>query len=78
MNFQKKPNRSYQKIPGYSAKRRPSDAWKAWLWVAIIFLSIPVVIGASWFWLNILRDLPDISEIENYNFKQATTITDRN
>jgi penicillin-binding protein 1A len=40
-------------------------------------MAIPLVIGAVWFWAAILRDLPDISEIENYNFKQATTITDR-
>jgi len=78
MNFRKKTSHSYQKIPGYWNKRKSPDSWKAWLWVALIFVSIPVVIGASWFWLNILKDLPDISEIENYNFKQATTITDRN
>lgn len=38
---------------------------------------IPVIILGAWFWKNILKDLPDISEIENFSFKQATIITDK-
>lgn len=81
MQFQKRSQRSHTRMPWYSSRSsssRSRDWWKAWLRVAAIALLIPVVVWASWFWLHILKDLPDISEIENYSFNQATTITDRN
>lgn len=70
-------------MPGYSKwyrakNNRPSQRWSMLLRVIGMMVAIPVVIVWAWFWANILKDLPDISEIEDLSFKQATTITDRN
>lgn len=37
-----------------------------------------LVVGGGRFGTTILKDLPSIEEIEDFSFKQATTITDRN
>jgi len=67
-------------MPGYSSRksRTKKDSWKIWAWTAGLIIWIPVLIAALWFYKNIIRDLPDISEIENFSFKQATLITDKN
>ena len=63
-------------LPGYHRKRK-NDSRKAWFRVFFMLTLIPVVIAGTWFRLHIMKDLPDIAEIENFNFKQATTITDK-
>jgi len=65
-------------MPGYAAKSKKNDSWKmrAWVWGTLI--AIPLLVVWAWFYVNIIRNLPDISEIENFSFKQATTITDKN
>lgn len=69
-----------QRMVGYEAtyKKRKNETGKLFLW---IFLALVVIIGVvwwGWFRINIINKLPDIGEIENFNFKQSTTITDRN
>lgn len=77
-NFSPKKRYNYQKMPGFNIRKvGKQGTWKIWLWVILIMISIPVIVGWAWFYKNILQDLPDIAEIENFNFKQATTITDR-
>lgn len=54
------------------------DTWKVWGRTLIIALGVPLVAASSWFYVSIVRTLPDIKEIENFDFKEATVITDRN
>lgn len=70
---------------GYWPKKKPINnsgnsllAIKPFLWGVFMLLVIIIVIWCGRFWINIIRKLPDIREIENFNFKQATIITDRN
>ena len=47
------------------------------LWVAGLCIVIPGLIGAGWFYVAIVRELPDIADIETVTFSQGTVITDR-
>lgn len=64
-------------MPWYTSKGR-SDAWKMRAWVIWTIIAVPVLVAWAWFYVNIIRNLPDIAEIENFSFKEATTITDKN
>jgi penicillin-binding protein 1A len=44
----------------------------------IIFLLIPLIVGGSFFYIYIIKELPDLKQIESLNLSQTTTITDRN
>lgn len=46
--------------------------------MVVLFVGIPLIAGGTRFYFNIVQQLPNISEIENFDFKQATVITDRN
>ncbi len=46
------------------------------LFIFIVF--IPIVAALVWFNINILKELPPISKIENISFSQASVIKDRN
>jgi len=59
-------------------KKHNNETGKLFLWIFLAVICIIGVVGGGWFWINIINKLPDIEEIENFNFKQATTITDRN
>lgn len=64
--------------PQYTYQKKKKNTAKMFLWV---FLAIVCAIGVVGWWrfrIKIVNQLPDIEEIENFNFKQATTITDRN
>lgn len=82
--FSKKRSFRNNRIPGYSSStgfgRRLADsnARKSRLWIGAMILGTVVLIGFGWLWANVLRDLPNIGEIEEFEFKQATVITDRN
>ncbi|USN55910.1 MAG: transglycosylase domain-containing protein [Candidatus Peribacteria bacterium] len=69
-----------QRIPGYSKSNRTvlNDHWKIWAWVIFVVIAIPCIAVGSRFYVRIIKQLPDIGEIENFDFKQATVITDRN
>lgn len=78
-SFSSKKRYHYQKMPWFSNRKIKGrrDGWMVRLWVIGIIILIPLVIGGARFYKNILQDLPDIAEIENFSFKQATTITDK-
>gem|GEM_PF-5042176 len=69
-----------QRMVGYAPmyKKHNNETGKLFLWIFLAVICIIGVVGGGWFWINIINKLPDIEEIENFNFKQATTITDRN
>lgn len=48
------------------------------MWVFLIIILSVWSIGWAWFYVNIIQELPDIEEVENFAFKEATVITDRN
>ena len=56
---------------------KPINKKKAVFWLLSGFIFFVVVIG---FWLtkNVLIDLPDVSEIKDMVFNEATIIEDRN
>ncbi len=66
---------SYKK---WAFAKRIHDTRKVWGWTLIVAVGIPVVAASSWFYVSIVRTLPDIKEIENFDFKEATVITDKN
>lgn len=39
---------------------------------------IPGIVWGLWLYTSVIKQLPDISSIEDFSFKQATVITDRN
>lgn len=43
-----------------------------------MFLVLPLILIAFWFYFFVIRELPNISEIEDADFNQTTVITDRN
>ncbi len=47
-------------------------------WVGLTAVGVPVLIAVLRFYFAILRDLPNISNIEKYSFSQATVIADKN
>jgi penicillin-binding protein 1A len=52
--------------------------WKKVAWIVLWWM---LMIGLWWFarfWTQIVTKLPDINDIEDFNFKQSTVITDRN
>ncbi len=52
--------------------------WKKIAWIILVWI---LMIGLWWFarfWTQIVNKLPDINDIEDFNFKQSTVITDRN
>lgn len=63
-----------------SKKRARSDRSRfrvrVWLWW--VFVLLPLVVLWVRFYRNVVRDLPDIADIENADFSQTTVITDRN
>lgn len=66
-----------KRLVGYTPKSTPIER-KQRLGILIgIALFFVAVAGIRWY-TTIIRDLPDISEIENFTFKEATVITDRN
>lgn len=75
---------SNNRIPGYrtrgrdySRKTQNGDAWKNRLWIALAIFGVVLFIGMGRLWANVLRELPNINEIEEFEFKQATVITDK-
>lgn len=78
------------KFVGAHYYKKPSmlQSWKhkykslklsgAVLWLPIIFLFIPFVAGGTFFYIYIIKELPDLKQIESLNLSQTTTITDRN
>lgn len=62
-------------------KRNPASKsliWKVILICLVFFVIIPILIVWFWFYKNIYTKIPPISNIENINFAQTTTIVDRN
>lgn len=56
------------------------DDSRFWVWMRLwgMFILLPFVILSVWFYLNVIKELPDIADIENADFNQTTVITDRN
>lgn len=48
------------------------------IWLPIVFLFIPLLVGWTLFYIYIVRELPDLKKVESLNLSQTTTITDRN
>ncbi len=69
-----------QRMVGYAPtyRKRSNGTGKVFLWIVLAIFCTIGVVGGWRFWIQIINKLPDIEEIENFNFKQATTITDRN
>jgi penicillin-binding protein 1A len=69
-----------QRMVGYGPKyrKRSTKSKKTFLRIVVAVFGFIGVVGWGWFRINIINQLPNIEEIENFNFKQATTITDRN
>ena len=44
----------------------------------IVFLFIPILAGSVFFYVYIIRELPDLKKVESLSLSQTTTITDRN
>lgn len=87
--FGKRSSRQVSKIPWYSSgvvgkrswpKKHKNDSSRFWIrfWLAAVFLWLPVIVGGIWMYANVIKPLPDISEIEDADFNQTTVITDRN
>lgn len=55
-----------------------NDVKKFFLRAISAFFATFVVVGWAWFRIRIINKLPNIEEIQNFDFKQATKITDRN
>lgn len=69
-------NRSYW-AKNISGKKK----WwfRRWLWITILILLIAwIITGCIWLKLNVFKDLPDVSQVKDMVFSQATIITDRN
>jgi len=61
----------------HMGKRRMSF-WKL-LWALILFfIIIWVTTGSIWMQINVFRNLPDVSQVKDMVFSQATIIQDRN
>ncbi len=83
--------RNVSKIPGYSSWsiaskksrkniKRSHDKSRFWIRLRIIWLLfwVPFIVWWVWLYSNVIKDLPNISEIEDADFNQTTVITDRN
>lgn len=77
----KKTSSSFNRMPGFKAKnqdKKPTQSnRKVRLWVFLIVILSIWSIWWAWFYVNIVQELPDIEEVENFAFKEATVITDR-
>lgn len=47
-------------------------------WILATLIIIPCIVAWLWLYTSVIQKLPDISSIEDFSFKQATVITDRN
>lgn len=67
---------AYSTMPWYRKKKRWSMKI---LWIILATLIvIPWIVGGLWLYTSVIKTLPDIGSIEDFSFKQATIITDRN
>ncbi len=86
LDSNKKRKFRHNRIPGYKTTsigwfwRRLQDAaaWKRRFIMAGMIVGAIVLVGFGWLRAAVLSDLPKINEIEEFEFKQATVITDRN
>lgn len=63
-------------MPGY--RKRKWWYMKIVLLVLATCVVIPWIVWWLWLYTSVIKTLPDIESIEDFSFKQATTITDRN
>lgn len=69
-------NRAYN-ADKYSLKWKKS-VWKTLGFIIVAFIILGIIISAFWLKLKVFKNLPDVSEVKNMSFSQATVITDRN
>ena len=61
-----------------SQKTQDGSRFWVWFWILGILFGLPLIIGWVRVYANVIRELPDIEEIEDADFNQTTVITDRN
>jgi len=66
-----------------SSANKYSMNWKKSIWriigfIIVAFVILGIIVSAFWLRLKVFKNLPDVSEVKNMSFSQATVITDRN
>lgn len=67
---------AHSTMPGY--RKKNSWSMKILLVILATCIVIPWIVWWLWLYTSVIKTLPDIESIEDFSFKQATTITDRN
>lgn len=73
--------KNFQSLRVSNRKSSKSSNKRPLIWIIIAlaaFLFVTFIWVFWWFYSNIVKKLPPISDIDNINFSQATIITDRN